>query len=48
MLSMSNRWLKINGEAIYGSRPWIHENENKYAWYTKKQENGISFINLLF
>ncbi|XP_065909748.1 alpha-L-fucosidase-like [Dysidea avara] len=29
-------WLKINGEAIYGSKPWKHQNDsiNKDAWYT--------------
>lgn len=30
-------WLKINGEAIYESQPWIHQNEQtKDVWYTSK------------
>ncbi|KAF2884223.1 hypothetical protein ILUMI_21958 [Ignelater luminosus] len=30
-------WLSMNGEAIYGSRPWIHQNEtNTNVWYTAK------------
>ncbi|CAH2268887.1 tissue alpha-L-fucosidase isoform X2 [Pararge aegeria] len=35
------RWLLINGEAIYGSSPWIHQNDtyNANVWYTcTKQE----------
>lgn len=36
-------WLKINGDAIYESRPWIHQNDTKTPdiWYTsKKQSDG--------
>ena len=29
------RWLKVNGEAIYGTRIWNIQNEND-AWFTKK------------
>lgn len=33
------RWLQINGEAIYGTSPWIHQNDtlNGYVWYTCKK-----------
>lgn len=28
-------WLGQNGEAIYGSKPWIHQNETvERVWYT--------------
>ncbi|XP_065918355.1 alpha-L-fucosidase-like isoform X2 [Dysidea avara] len=29
-------WLNINGEAIYGSRPWKHQNDTTtpFLWYT--------------
>lgn len=28
-------WLQSNGEAVYGSRPWIHQNETAVrVWYT--------------
>lgn len=32
------KWLKINGEAIYGSKPWIHQNDTKTpdVWYTSQ------------
>lgn len=29
-------WLKVNGEAIYGTRPWTVQNEGD-AWYTAKE-----------
>lgn len=32
------KWLKINGEAIYGSQPWIYQNDTKTpdVWYTSQ------------
>ncbi|XP_039487798.1 putative alpha-L-fucosidase [Drosophila santomea] len=34
------RWLKFNGEAIYGSKPWIYQNDTITAnvWYTRQAE----------
>lgn len=31
-------WLKINGDAIYESNPWIYQNDTKTpgVWYTAK------------
>lgn len=30
------KWLRINGKAIYGTRPWDYQSEGKDIWYTKK------------
>lgn len=31
------RWLKVNGEGIYGSAPWIYQNDTvtPNVWYTR-------------
>uniref|UniRef100_A0A1A9ZKH0 Putative alpha-L-fucosidase n=1 Tax=Glossina pallidipes TaxID=7398 RepID=A0A1A9ZKH0_GLOPL len=42
------KWLKINGEAIYGSKPWHQQNDTLTAnvWYTTKSDprsNNVTF-----
>ncbi|XP_033160517.1 putative alpha-L-fucosidase [Drosophila mauritiana] len=34
------RWLKFNGEGIYGSVPWIYQNDTitRNVWYTRQKE----------
>lgn len=37
-LAQLGQWLKINGEAVYSSEPWVCQNDtaNENVWYTSK------------
>ena len=38
-------WLKVNGEAIYASKPWKHQNdpETSYVWLVQSVRSVIYF-----
>jgi alpha-L-fucosidase len=36
-------WMFINGESIYGVRPWVITNENDY-WFTKKKDGSAVYV----
>ncbi|XP_065288997.1 tissue alpha-L-fucosidase-like [Dermacentor albipictus] len=37
-LTQLGKWLAVNGEAVYGSKPWKHQNDTAtpHVWYTAK------------
>lgn len=42
-------WLKINGEAIYGTSPWLNNLVKKdslspHVWYTSKQKDALEIV----
>ncbi|XP_005102731.1 alpha-L-fucosidase [Aplysia californica] len=50
-LSQMGSWLKVNGEGVYGSRPWTSQNETvtEGVWYTKKTDaSGTSVYAFVF
>ena len=36
-------WMFINGESIYGVRPWVITNEND-LWFTKKKDDSAVYV----
>lgn len=36
-------WMFINGESIYGVRPWVVTNEGPY-WFTKKKDEDTVYV----
>lgn len=44
-LSQVGKFLDINGEAIYSTKPWIHQNDtvNSNVWYTSKLRDDSDY-----
>lgn len=40
------KWLEINGEAIYGSKPWTYQNDTTQpgVWYTQKGSSVYAIV----
>ncbi|CAL4210509.1 unnamed protein product, partial [Meganyctiphanes norvegica] len=45
-LRQMGTWLNINGEAIYESQPWTHQNDSltKDVWYTQKGSSVYAIV----
>lgn len=45
-LRQMGKWLTINGNAVYGSKPWLHQNDttNPNIWYTSKNQSVFGFL----
>lgn len=45
-LTQLGRWLEVNGEAIYKSKPWIHQNDtlNSNVWYTRRDRSVYAIV----
>ncbi|KAG5877499.1 hypothetical protein JTB14_028908 [Gonioctena quinquepunctata] len=43
-LTQLGQWLGINGESIYGSKPWKVQNETNGIWYTSKDDAIYAII----
>ncbi|CAG2194555.1 FUCA [Mytilus edulis] len=46
ILTKLGKWLTVNGEGIYSSKPWTTQNDtiSNYVWYTSKVINNQPFV----
>ncbi|XP_037088159.1 alpha-L-fucosidase-like [Pollicipes pollicipes] len=45
-LRQMGQWLNISGEAIYASRPWVHQNDSVTpgVWYTQREGRVYAIV----
>ncbi|TKR73267.1 hypothetical protein L596_020600 [Steinernema carpocapsae] len=43
-LSELGKWVNANGEAIFGSQPWVYQNDTNDVWYTSKLRQPLNSI----
>ena len=45
-LKQIGQWLKVNGQAIYSSKPWIYQNDTltPNVWYTSCESSVYAII----
>ena len=44
VLEYLGRWLAVNGEGIYATRPWKHAKQGEDMYFTRSKDDSILFV----